>query len=724
MAHRPVHRTAALLVFCLCVAGVSLTGQTQSDRPQFRSATDLVVVDVTVLGRGGKPETDLQPADFALTVDGKPRRIQSVRLVTTEWRTGSVSTPAPAAPPDTHDTAVAAMPSAPRRFVIVVDREHIPIGEGQQLLNAAASFVDSLPRDDRVALWTTTQATGTLRFSENRAAIREGLLRATGTFRPTFGHWNIGRDEAIQISERVPGVLESVITRECYKQPQGCAQEVENQAIEMGRDFHDRAETALENLRRLVDALGEIDGPKHVVLVTGGPVQTRDNMSTVAELGTRAALARVIVHALQVHLSPYQARADQMRATPDVIDQMQTASYMVAGATGGLAITPLSGEVGFKRLTEELSAGYLLLFEAEPADHDGKVHEIGVKVRDRGWGTSVHARRAFRIDPAGPAPANPAPAAPAPASTGATGAAPAAAAPAPEPVGIDPGDMADRLADYAELFERHINAVVAEERFVQVIMPWRGTPPGPDKEPALGWLEPGTKGPKTAPVIARRQLVADVLMVQMPGQQWQSYRDVAEVDGQPVRDRADRVQQLFLSGGADRVNRFQQIALESSRYNLGDLKRDLNLPTVTLSLLRRANHARFEFKRQKDETVDGRSCRVLAYREKVSPTLISTRNSGDVFLYGRVWLEQGDGRIRRTELRFDRGSGSGGYRSYIRVDYGEVQGLDILVPVRLWEWYEGVNQVGRIGGDLTGEQGLATYAKYRKFQVSTSEAVK
>jgi hypothetical protein len=42
----------------------------------------------------------------------------------------------------------------------------------------------------------------------------------------------------------------------------------------------------------------------------------------------------------------------------------------------------------------------------------------------------------------------------------------------------------------------------------------------------------------------------------------------------------------------------------------------------------------------------------------------------------------------------------------------------------MWEWYEGVNALGRIGGDLTGAQGLATYSKYRTFQVSTSEAVK
>jgi hypothetical protein len=227
--------------------------------------------------------------------------------------------------------------------------------------------------------------------------------------------------------------------------------------------------------------------------------------------------------------------------------------------------------------------------------------------------------------------------------------------------------MADRLADYAEAFEREFSVVVAEERYVQIIHPWRGNPSGPAGEAALAWRDPGGPAPKKSggPVISRRQLLSDVLMVQLKDRRWFSYRDVADVDGQAVRDRTDRVRELFLSKTADREGQFRRIAFESARYNLGDLRRDLNLPTVTLSLLRRLNHARFEFKRAKDETIDQRPCRVLTYKEKVIPTLVATPNSGDIFIYGRIWLDQADGNVRRTELRFERGSEK---RSYIRVD--------------------------------------------------------
>ena len=75
----------------------------------------------------------------------------------------------------------------------------------------------------------------------------------------------------------------------------------------------------------------------------------------------------------------------------------------------------------------------------------------------------------------------------------------------------------------------------------------------------------------------------------------------------------------------------------------------------------------------------------------------------------------------RTELRFDRGSER---RSLIRVDYRPEPPLEVLVPGRMWEWYEGGDQLGRIGGDKTLVECLAVYSNLRRFQVSTSEQVR
>ena len=49
----------------------------QPPRATFKSTVDLVQVDVSVVDKNGRPVSDLTGQDFALSVDGKPRRIAS-----------------------------------------------------------------------------------------------------------------------------------------------------------------------------------------------------------------------------------------------------------------------------------------------------------------------------------------------------------------------------------------------------------------------------------------------------------------------------------------------------------------------------------------------------------------------------------------------------------------------------------------------------------------------
>jgi len=54
----------------------------QPQQPQtFRSAVDLVPVDVNVIDRNGRPIGDLTVQDFSLKVDGKTRRIASAQFI-------------------------------------------------------------------------------------------------------------------------------------------------------------------------------------------------------------------------------------------------------------------------------------------------------------------------------------------------------------------------------------------------------------------------------------------------------------------------------------------------------------------------------------------------------------------------------------------------------------------------------------------------------------------
>ena len=59
----------------------------------FRSAVDLVPVDVNVVDNDGRPITGLEVGDFTLNVDGKPRRLVSAQYVTATRESASAPVP-------------------------------------------------------------------------------------------------------------------------------------------------------------------------------------------------------------------------------------------------------------------------------------------------------------------------------------------------------------------------------------------------------------------------------------------------------------------------------------------------------------------------------------------------------------------------------------------------------------------------------------------------------
>jgi VWFA-related protein len=707
---------ASVVLLCL-VAAVSRPAARQQP-PRFSSGVDLVAVDVTVLDASGAPITTLTADDFAVTVDGKPRTIATLRLL----RSGAVAADAPRPNPQQAGAPASqapALPSPGRLFVIVVDREHIPAGDGVGTIEAAVKFIDALQPEDRVAVWSIPTTSSRLALSPDFDAARRAIRAAQGTYRPSPSKYSIGRDEAVKATEGQKDVLSAIVGRECEATGENtpdlivsCRQHVEAEVTITAEDARHRALVTLAAVQQLVLALASVEGSKHVVWLTEGPLYSRSEYPLVKGIQDAAAASRVTVHAIQLHSPGYQARTDRMRASPELPEQMTTAATVAASATGGLWVTPAAPAVGFSRLARELSASYLLGIEAGSGDRDGKPHEIDVRVKAAGWRGLVRARRSFMIDPKAPAAALlPAPAPPPQP--------PPAAAPEPDPVPANVAAIIDRLARYVQRFDREFSGFVAEERYVQVIKPWRGNPTGPDDEPTLAWQE-GIPSQLAAGIVTRRQLLSDLLLVPVNGQPM-AFRDVAAVDGRAVRDRTERVTRLFLSERADRVAQLRLISEESSRYNIGTLKRTVNVPTLVLTFMRQAEHHRFRFKMQKDEQVDGHPCRVIAYAEKESPTFIGSKNGRDIPVEGRVWLSVESGDVLRTELRFDVG---GERRSVILVDFVQEARAAVLVPIQMWEWHEGVNLLGRTLGDKTLLEGLARYSSYRHFEVTTDTDIK
>ena len=140
-----------------------------------------------------------------------------------------------------------------------------------------------------------------------------------------------------------------------------------------------------------------------------------------------------------------------------------------------------------------------------------------------------------------------------------------------------------RATDYITALSDQLSGMVAEERYEQRSM-------GPATSRPSGVFPSDT--------YQRRTLRSDYLLIQPEGsEQYFGFRDVFEVDGRPVRHREDRLSRLFLDPSVSVQAQAQGILADSARYNIGDVQRNVNTPTLALLFLRSAYKPRVEFER-------------------------------------------------------------------------------------------------------------------------------
>jgi hypothetical protein len=149
-----------------------------------------------------------------------------------------------------------------------------------------------------------------------------------------------------------------------------------------------------------------------------------------------------------------------------------------------------------------------------------------------------------------------------------------------------------------------------------------------------------------------RNTVSEFALVRV-GDDWLGFRDVIELDGKPVGDRQDRLQQLFLDSPATAVRSMRPIADASARYNLGPLQRNFNVPTTALFFLHPVNRARFGFRIEGTDTMDGVRVLKVRYKEEQKPTIIRTSAGKDMPVKGQFWIDPADGRVFKTTMELE-----------------------------------------------------------------------
>lgn len=256
-------------------------------------------------------------------------------------------------------------------------------------------------------------------------------------------------------------------------------------------------------------------------------------------------------------------------------------------------------------------------------------------------------------------------------------------------------ELLTRAGAYVELFQRNFGSVVAEERYEQAIR----RAPGSNTTS----VQRGGGGPIDT------VLVSDFLLVQVPGEGWLPFRDVFERDGKQLRDRQERLSSLFLTNSSrSAMDQARAIMDESARYNIGNIARNINVPTLPLPFLLAEHRQRFSFKIGKSDDESA----VIEFKETGRPTFISTTGARDLPVNGRFWVDERDGTVLKTELHAVDTS----VEAHIVVTYEPDASTGLRVPVRMEERY-------RRGRDPSEVRGVATYSRFRRFQVNTSEEI-
>ncbi len=664
---RAVLRTfvAASLLWC-----TGHVGAQAPPAPQPTPDPAVFTIDVTALSRAGAVPDRLMPEDLTLTVGGRVRPALWIRRVSRG--PGAVADAAARRAKGAQGTQYVAEPD--RTILIVVDEASLPAGGHRQAIEAAAAFLDRLGVNDRVSVVRVPLATDQIPApTAERPVSRSAINQIVGRMTPESVKADGVTPDSRHVAGDPFGARASRGERTEREEPRVVG-ETPDGSLPPGLD-------SLDGLIRTLKAATRLPGRKTVAFFSAG--LDRDSSGRITEAVRAAADARanVYVFGLGGTSDPRYSQLDRK-----LLDRLATSA-------GGLFVAPSRNSArDVESVTAEMAACYQIAVERTAEDARRGVLDLRVAARRSALLVRAPAVVAVRapatadIDPPAPAPPAPLAAVTAEAYRGSGRRGPTPPAPAAAAAGGPAVDLVlGRLTDYALAYLGQYSAVVAEEEYRQ--------------DQRVGGRD--------------RRLRADLLFVRAePSRELVSFRDVFEVDGQPVRDRDSRLQDLFITPKPDAQEQLRSIKDESARYNVGAFERNINVPLYPLKILLPANRSRFDFAVGRVTDTGGVKTWQLDFVERGRPTLVLDREGEDIPLEGRFLVEQATGAVVETTLKVEQRD----YAAAIVVRYSRDQKLGLWVPAEMKETYKVPDQVGTLGTVL---ECTARYKNFRRFQVST-----
>ena len=401
-------------VLALSLTAGALSAQSQAPSPVFRSAVDLIAVDVQVLDRSGLPVLSVPTESFIVMLNGKPRRVVSAELMRFTASEEPVRPVAPASPVSTNQWPT---PASGRVFDLAVDTSSFDSSAWQRARAAARSFIAQLAPGDRVGLYAYPFGP-TVPPTLDHAAVRQALDGLTGNASALRTQFQLTASEVIDISAestRLGGsatavrragqvaleegsdapTVQRVQDRECPADP-NCAAKILLDAAAAAQDYEARFAQSIDGLRGMLDVLRERPGRKTVVLLSAGIVVSdrvggRPASDDLAEaLGRHLAQANAVIYIVHLDRTGRDAYGATTRRLTKGADPTREAAMRARWldefsiASGGALFTAQvdDGEAAVQRVLREAGAYYLLGVEPAANDRDGKLREVKVTVRN------------------------------------------------------------------------------------------------------------------------------------------------------------------------------------------------------------------------------------------------------------------------------------------------------------------------------------------------------
>ena len=326
----------------------------QQPTPTFRTGTDVVRVDVTVLDRKGLPHSTLTADDFEVTEDDVLQPITSFKYVAVTGHPDEGDELSLPIRSPSHAAAEAARDDV-RVFLIFWDEYHI--GRFQPTLQAKeylTKFVrEAFGPKDLVAFMDPLTPTEAIRFTRDRLQLTEEIRK----FRGRLGEYLPARS-----------ALE------------------ESHLYHMGDIEKLRSEVSISALKAAAVWLGSLrQGRKAIVLLSQGMRGLRrdDERSLFQDLIRASNDSNAAFYSI----NPLGMSVNRMRWSP--FDMLES----LAIDTGGEYFNSNDYRRALNRVVTQSSAYYLIGYSPPQQRFDGKYHKIKVRVKKSGL--EVRARNGY-----------------------------------------------------------------------------------------------------------------------------------------------------------------------------------------------------------------------------------------------------------------------------------------------------------------------------------------